>query len=491
MTGARPADERATGRLRGVLAHAFPERIGFVWGALTNVVTTTLAYLLNPYAQLSHQMIIHLLGAVLISTRYGMAVATFTAITGSLAFDYFCIPPVGAFAMPNPADVVTFVGLLMIALLVCWLNQGLRYQRAVAKASEEHTQMLCELSLDLSRVGTAEELFVRAQRHLRELFGEGSELSLLARPPANEPGFVTRMLEDHGRVLGHIRVTERELEDRRADRGLLLAASADRIADALTRLELGDSARRAQVDAEVERNRSALLSSVSHDMKTPLASILTAGSSLLSALGERQGTTRELLETIVSESERLNTLITNLLAVTRLESGSAALHRELEALDDLVFAVLSRLSGRLLDRKVAVDVEDDLPLVSVDAALIDQLLSNLLENALRYTPAGSPIELRVSAEPEYVEIAVADRGPGVGSDERTQIFEKFYRGHAARRNDGGTGLGLTICRAVAFAHGGSIDVRDRAGGGSEFRVRLPLSPSAPFHPAPPERRTDA
>jgi len=453
----------------------FRERLGFVWGALTNLITTGIAFAVAPYAHLAHLMIIYLLGAVLISTRYGMVVSTFTAITGCLAFDYFCFPPIFAFALPDPQSVINFIGMMLVALLVCYLNQGLRQQRAAARESEARTQQLCELSLDLSRVPDETELVRRAQRHLSTLFGAEATL-LLGERPDRIPGALLQPVAHREQVFGHIRI--QQLRRHGSEQRLLLAASAERIADALKLLALGDAARHAQVEAELERDRNALLSSVSHDMKTPLASIMTAGSSLLGAeqLG-RTSSAREMLETIVQEAERLNGLITNLLSVTRLESGRTALSKHLEALDDLAYAALSRLSARLSRRSVLVDIPADLPMVSVDPALFDQLLTNLLENALRYTPDGSPIELRASALGEVIALELNDRGPGIPPNEREKVFEKFYRGRAAKQNDGGTGLGLTICRAVARAHGGEIQIGARTGGGTTVRVLLPSAPA--------------
>jgi two-component system, OmpR family, sensor histidine kinase KdpD len=486
----RPGERNAP-HLRAPLARRYPERIGFVWGALTNMVTTSIAFLVAPQAQLAHLMIIHLLGAVLISTRYGMAVSTFTAVTGALAFDYFCIPPVFAFAMPDPHAVVSFAGMLAVALLVCWLNQGVRRQRAAARESEERTQAVCQLSLDLSQVTREQELSVRAQHHLRELFGASTDLRLTRREPPNEPGFGWHAIRDQDTPYGYIRVTDAVLRSGRPERRLLLAACADRVADALKRLELGELARRAEIDAEVERNRNTLLSAVSHDLKTPLASILTAGTSLLDRSVSDDAGSRELLETIVQESERMNGLITNLLSVTRLESGGNVLVRELEALDDLVFAVLSRFSGRLVGRHVSVDIPNDLPLVSIDPGMIDQVLANLLENALRYSPSGSAITVRCEVEADGLAVAISDSGPGIAPAERERVFERFYRGVAAKQNDGGTGLGLTICRAVVSAHGGRIGIFAEPGGGTCVRFSLPLGPVARGAVAGLERRYGA
>jgi two-component system sensor histidine kinase KdpD len=476
MSASRTSAERSLpSQSHAALERIFHEHVGFVWGALTNVVTTTISFSVAPYVQLEHLMIIHLLGAVLISTRYGMVISTVTAVTGALAFDYFCIPPIFAFAMPDPHSVLTFAGIMAVALLVCWLNQGVRLQRAAARASEARTQSLCELSLDLSHVSSVAELMTHAERHLIQLFG--SQTRLL---PGDRPELGQRQeLQPIGagdELYGYISIDRDGRNGGRAsERRLLLNACAESVADAFKRLALSDEARRAQVDADIERNRNALLSAVSHDMKTPLASILTAGTSLLSASKYEAGgsTRRELLETIVQEAERMNDLITNLLSVTRLESGAAALNKEAEALDDLIFGVLSRFSGRLAGRAVSVDIPRDLPLVPLDAVLVDQVLVNLLENVLRYTPYRSPIDVQVEVRNGAVTVDVCDRGPGVALPEREKVFDKFYRGQAAKRNDGGTGLGLTICRAVARAHDGDMNILSRDGGGAIVRFSLP------------------
>jgi two-component system sensor histidine kinase KdpD len=356
---------------------------------------------------------------------------------------------------------------------VCWLNQGLRSQRAAAHESEERTQALCQLSLDLSRVVGESELAERAERHLRELFGHATRLVLNPATPASVAGLEPVPIHDGARVIGYIQC---ELEqDFRGERKLLLDASADRIADAYKLLQLGEAARRAEIDAEIERNRSALLSAVSHDMKTPLASIMAAGSVLLGQSGEQRLADTALLETIVQESERMSGMITNLLDVTRLESGKARLRREAEAIDELVHAALERFLGRFGQRKLTLDLPDTLPMVCVDAVLIDHLLGNLLENVARYTPLDSPLEISASAQGGWVELKLIDHGPGIPATERPCVFEKFFRGQAARHKDGGTGLGLTICKAVVAAHGGTLELADSEPSGTTVMLTLPVS----------------
>jgi two-component system sensor histidine kinase KdpD len=231
---------------------------------------------------------------------------------------------------------------------------------------------------------------------------------------------------------------------------------------------------RVQIEVESERLRSSLLSAVSHDLKTPLAAILVAGTTLsdnYSRIEEKQA--QELLGTIVGESERLTGLLHNLLSITRLESGVLELTRTTESVQDLVGSVLSQLHGRLEGREIHVDVPETLPDVFVDPALVHQVLVNLVENALRYTPEGSALHFRARRLASSVAVEVADEGPGIEASERQRVFEKFYRGPLARRNDGGVGLGLTICRAVVRAHGGHISIHERPGGGTAVEFTLP------------------
>src|SRR6188768_2138246 len=205
MNASLMSDGRPGGRPFERLTHWLWKRQGFIWGALTNVVTTSLAYSVAPHAQLAHLMIIHLLGAVLISTRYGMGVSTFTAVTGALAFDYYCIPPIFAFALPDPHSVITFAGMLVVALAVCWLNQGLRLQRAAARESEARTHALCELSLDLSQVTGRAELSARAERHLQRLFGPNTRL-VLEPNTEGRPGIELLPVGPPSEVLGYVLV---------------------------------------------------------------------------------------------------------------------------------------------------------------------------------------------------------------------------------------------------------------------------------------------
>jgi len=483
---------------RGVGAE--PE--GYVTGALVTITATSLSLIAAPHATLAHVMLIYLLGAVLVATRYGVAVSSFTIVASALCFDYFNIPPILAFALPDAHSVLTLGGMLVTAVVVCSLLQRLRFQRTAARTSEARTLDLCAMSLDLSEAAHVEDLPRIAERHLVRLFG--AEARVLVRDDTGSvPLHALSELERVGaeRALGRrdplVSETPRgtrgfqRVASKQAPLGvivvplpsaslatvreplILLAACGDRIAVAMDRLVLGNAARRAQVEAEAERLRNELLSAMSHDLKTPLAAILTASTLLLGRDLTNEDARRELTETIVDETERLNRLVTNLLSVTRLESGKVRLNRTPEALDELVFDVLARLSSRLAGRRVDVAVPSELPLVSMDPVLVDQVLVNLIENVLRYTPEGSPLDVRVQQLEHEVLVEIADRGPGIDENERDKVFQKFYRGTHAKRRDGGSGLGLTICRAVARVHGGRISARPRPGGGTAVELVLP------------------
>jgi two-component system sensor histidine kinase KdpD len=234
-----------------------------------------------------------------------------------------------------------------------------------------------------------------------------------------------------------------------------------------------------ELQIETERMRSSLLSAVSHDLRTPLATIFGAGTELLEDGAELASAEREgLIQAIVEEAAHLDQLLTNLLEVARLDGKPIAIRRRPEPLDEVVEAALSRLRGRLGARSVRSRVPEQIPMVPIDAVLIQQVLVNLLENALRYTADGTPLEIEATSGPAQVTLEVRDRGPGIREEEAEKLFERFYRGHTHSPRDGGVGLGLTICRAIVHAHGGTIALVNRAEGGTIARLTLPLVPRA-------------
>jgi two-component system sensor histidine kinase KdpD len=261
----------------------------------------------------------------------------------------------------------------------------------------------------------------------------------------------------------------------------LLQTCASLIALSIERDQSLLEAHEAQLQAQTEHLRSSLLSSVSHDLRTPLAIIAGAATSLLDgASRDDHAAERELLETVVQESQRLTRLVDNLLDMTRLESGGVALNRQWHVLEEIVGSALANLRRELKEHPVRVEIPPHLPLVHVDGVLLEQVFVNLLENAARYTPPGSQIEIHARHVNDSIEIRVADNGPGLPPGSEARVFEKFYRGGTSPA-DGrrGVGLGLSICQAIVQVHRGRISARNRPGSGAEFTIHLPCEQAPP------------
>jgi two-component system sensor histidine kinase KdpD len=263
------------------------------------------------------------------------------------------------------------------------------------------------------------------------------------------------------------------------DQRRLLEACASQLALALERDHLAIDAAEARIQAESEQVRSALLSSVSHDLRTPLATIAGASSSLLEARNLDETTRHQLLETLADEATWLCRLLENILQMSRLDAGNVRPNKQWHVLEEIVGSALHRTSRELRDRPVDVEIPDDLPLIFVDGLLLEQVLVNLLENAARYTPPGTPLHVTASTDAGWLRLTVADHGPGLPADAEERIFEKFYRGQPLPDIGRGSGLGLAICRAIAKVHGGNVTAANRPTGGAEFLVRLPLVKGAP------------
>jgi two-component system sensor histidine kinase KdpD len=259
----------------------------------------------------------------------------------------------------------------------------------------------------------------------------------------------------------------------------LLETFAGQVALALERVHLADQAQHAEIHAENERMRNSLLSSISHDLRTPLAVIAGSASTLVeggNALAEPKR--RELAQAIYAQAKQMTQQVNNILDMTRFEVGAPQLNRQWQPLEEIVGAVLNRMQSSLQERKITVALQEDLPLVLIDGVLIGQVISNLLENAIKYTPPGSPIEIEGWAAANEITLSVLDRGPGIKPGDEERVFDKFHRG-AQEGAVGGAGLGLTICRAIVEAHGGRIWSENRLVGGAMFCFTLPQVETPP------------
>jgi two-component system sensor histidine kinase KdpD len=308
---------------------------------------------------------------------------------------------------------------------------------------------------------------------------DGHDLEATATAAELEPGgpveVVPVVVSDQ--PLGTL-IAERPL-GRRAftrDERLLLEAACRQAAVALDRARLEARARLAQVDAETNQLRAAMFSSVTHDLRTPLASIKAGVTSLLDEGAVHDAAQeRELLMTVLEETDRLNRLVGNILDLAKIRAGALIPRRTPAAVDEIVEAVVARLAERLrsMDVTVALSFGSDLPEVPADPVQIDQVLTNLLENAARHAPAGSTIEVQVRVVPKALRIRVLDRGAGIVEEDREKVFDAFYRG-AESPESAGTGLGLAIAKAIVTAHGGRIRAEAGPGGGTAMVFELPL-----------------
>jgi two-component system sensor histidine kinase KdpD len=263
-----------------------------------------------------------------------------------------------------------------------------------------------------------------------------------------------------------------------------LEALCNQIAAAIDRLWHSAAVREAELEIQTERARNALLNAVSHDIKTPLASIYGAATSLLEEEARLTPEARhELVESISDEAERLNRVVNNLLEMTSLDAGLLA-RKDWRPLEEIIGAALTRLEKQLRDRLVSTHIAEDLPWICVDDVLLEQVFVNILENAVKYTPAGSEIEIAAQRSGENVVVSIKDNGAGLQPGDESRVFEKFFRG----KSDGarGVGLGLAICRAIVHGHGGSISAANSPAGGAIFRFELPIGGIPPQTGVVPE-----
>ena len=470
----------------------------------------------------ANTVMVFLLGVVFVAHRYGRGPALLAAILNVLVFDFFFVPPNLTFAVGDAQYLITFAVMLGVGLLVGVLATRDRERLAVAQTQERRTAALYRLTRQLSEAVGEVFLIPMAGRQLREIFGgeavlfvrgpgESVELRFgqgteVAKVPVN--AVVAQWVSDHDRMAGlgtdtlpnatalfvpltGSRRTVGALGVRPDDPGRFLDPDQRRLLETCARLialavERDQSvleAQQARLRAEAEQLRNSLLSSVSHDLRTPLAALAGAASSLLESPPDDEAERRELLQSIVDESHRLSRLVDNLLDMTRLEAGAVVPSRQWHVVEELVGSAITRVSGDLGDRSVQTEVPADLPLVSVDGLLLEQVLVNLLENAARYTPAGSPIEVTARKAGGSIELRVADHGPGLPAGTEEKVFEKFFRGTARPDGRRGVGLGLAISRGIVEAHDGRIIARNRPGGGAEFVITLPTGGTAPTVPA--------
>jgi two-component system sensor histidine kinase KdpD len=467
------------------------------------------------------------LTAVLASAvTWGLWPSLLACLASVLAYNFFFLPPLYTFTIADPENIVALFFFAVVAIIASNLAARVRAQAIGARLRARMTEELYQFSRKLAGAvalddvlwATVHQIALMLRVHVVLLLPDGERVAVRAGFPPEDtldeadlaaarwaweknraagrgadtlPGarrLFLPMATGRGAV-GVIGIGREEAEDTpnrtipllSPDQARLLDALADQAAQAIERVGLADDLDRARLVAETDRLRSALLTSISHDLRTPLASILGSATSLATHGAQLEEDVRtSLARTIAEEAERLNRFIGNLLDMTRLESGPLRPQSSLADLSDILGAALRRAAQVLGAHRVRMELAPDLPMVAVDVVLFEQVLLNLLDNAAKYSPADSPILIRARVEEGSVVLQVLDEGEGIPTADLERVFDKFYRVHNTDRQRAGTGLGLAICRGFVEAMGGSIIAANRPDRpGASFTIRLPVPDQVP------------
>lgn len=457
----------------------------------------------------------------LLSMRLGYRTVILAAIASALCFDYFFLPPYGRLNIDNFRDIVTEVSMFGVAILASTLNERLRRQALAARLSERRTESLYALVKKLADAHSIDELSVAGAYQIEAAAAVSARILILSGPEKLERvyssgGRVTldaediavgawaaNHLEPAGKGTRNLSWATRCYVPLIAERGCvgilairsrentteaavslssLVQSMALQVAMAIERTLLADEKHSAEIEAEAERIRNAVLSSVSHDLRTPLT-VITSASSTLVEHGERlkAAARAEMARLINEEANRLSELLKSLLDVTRLQAGKLNVSREWESLEEVVASVLRRVEERTGQGawRLHTALQDDLPLLEIDAILIEQVLVNLVNNALAYAENDLPIEINISVHDENdVLVSVSDHGKGLSTLDLARVFEKFFR--VGGNSGSGLGLGLTLARGIVEAHGGKMWATATPGGGLTVQFTLPIASAAPM-----------
>ncbi|WP_444455385.1 sensor histidine kinase [Rhodobacter capsulatus] len=422
------------------------------------------AALVDRHFPVASLALIFMTAVVVVASRRGRGPAVLAALLGFALYDFFFVAPRHTFTITARAEVLTLLLFLVASLVTGNLAAQLRARGAEQAAIAARTRQLYEFGRDLAGVSGASAVIAVIEAHV----------SMILRRPARvlPPGGDGLAITAAGRPLGVL-----HLDPGPAPTPDLMAALMDQIALALERVRLSEDLAQSRLAAETERLRAALLASVSHDLRTPLVTIIGAAGSLAATPELAAPTRRDLAESIRAEGERLDRYVQNLLDMTRIEHG--ALKPKLVPTDiaEVLGAARRRLRAALAGFGFVVDLPESLPTVEADPVLLEQVLINLLDNAAKHAPAGSRLTIRGRAEGKRVICTICDEGPGIPPEARERIFDMFTRVTGGDRQPGGTGLGLPICRGMIAAMGGTIHAEAAPEGpGAALVFALPASP---------------
>ena len=495
-------------------------RIGYLWAAAACGLTTLIATPLAPIFDLANIVMLFLLAVVGVAVRFGRGPAVLAAFLNVAAFDFFFVPPRMSFAVSDVQYLLTFAVMLAVGLITGQLTAGLRYQARVATHREARSRALFEVARDLSSVLLPEQSVEIAERAIgREFHGRAHVFLLdlqdrlqMPRSAEHEPTLdlgTAQWALDHVEAAGlgtdtlpgsawlylplKAPMRTRGVLALQVDEPRLLLVPEQRqqletfavlSAIALERVHYVEVAQQATVQMESERLRNSLLSALSHDLRTPLAALYGLADTLVGSAPPLPPQPLEIARALSAEARRMNAMVNNLLDMARLQSGAVHLRREWQPIEEVVGSALQSVGAALVGHSVRTELAADLPLIHIDAVLIERVLGNLLENAAKYTPAGSAVTIAARVTSPDLLVTVSDDGPGLPAGREEALFEKFTRGERESATPG-VGLGLAICRAIVEAHEGRIWVesagRPAPRRGARFCFTLPLGvpPSMP------------
>jgi len=484
------------------------------WALAICAGITAVASQLNERIDLTNLVMLYLLGVIFAAVKLGRGPGVLLSFMSVAAFDFFFVPPRLSLSVSDTQYLLTFFGMLLTSLVISHLTSSLRREARIARRREQRTGAMYAMARELAAALTTEQIVGIGSRHVSEVFGARVAILLpdsadRVKQKIEDPDAaitlegelldtdVGQWVYDHEKPAGHGTDTlpaaaalylplkapmrtrgvlaavlrdERELNAPEQQR--MLDAFAAQIALALERVHYVDIARDALVNMESERLRNSLLSAISHDLRTPLTTIV-GFSSMLAQSREHAADARrddELVDAIHEEALRMTGIVTNLLDMARLQAGSLQLNRQWTLLEETVGAALRACKRVLNGHPVRVELAADLPLLQLDAVLMERLFSNLFENAAKYTSTGTPLTIgaqRFDADGKsFVRVTIDDNGPGLPAGMETRVFEKFTRGEKESAKPG-IGLGLAICRAIVEAHGGSIGAVNRMSAGTD------------------------
>lgn len=487
------------------------KHLRYLWAAAICVGVTLLSMPLAAHFDRSNIVAIFILAVVLVGVRLGRGPAALAAVLSVCAFDFFFVPPRFSFAVSDVQYLLTFCIMLAVGLITGQLTAGLRFQARVASHREERAGSLYEIARDLSGAVQVEQVVKISDESIQRTFRADAAL-LLPDPsgrlntdvaklaveigtaqwafdrgqpagfgtdtlPGSEVLYIPLRAPSQARGVLAVKPRNRRLL-RIPEQRQLLDTFAALIAIALERVHYVGVAQDALLKMESERLRNSLLAALSHDLRTPLTVLVGLAESLALTAPKLSNVQMETAQAIQDEARRMSTLVSNLLDMARIESGEVTLNLQWQPLEEVVGAALEATRSLLERHSVVVHLPRDLPLVKFDAVLIERVLVNLLENASKYTPAGSKVSLSARTMTDQLSVSVADDGPGLPTGGEETVFQKFTRGERESSTPG-VGLGLAICRAIIESHRGKITASQRPGGGAILTFTLPMSTPPP------------